>query len=109
MLIERIRLFPNSDEETRIWHGSDIRRSRSFPCFGRLRFVLAGYEDVNDAERLALDPVMRQTVGGRAVDHQAASASQMGRFGTEVLTTPDNLAALAGMPARCGCKNTSFN
>ena len=41
---------------------------------------LAGYEDVNDADRLALDPVMRQVVGGRAVDAQAASASQMGRF-----------------------------
>ena len=25
---------------------------------------LAGYEDVNDADRLALDPVMRQVVGG---------------------------------------------
>ena len=32
--------------------------------FGRL----AGYEDVNDADRLALDPVMRQVVGGLAVD-----------------------------------------
>ncbi len=43
--------------------------------FGRL----AGYDDVNDADRLALDPVMRQVVGGRAVDAKAASASQMGR------------------------------
>jgi hypothetical protein len=42
----------------------------------------AGHEDVNDADRLALDPVMRQVVGGRAVDAQAASASQMGRFET---------------------------
>ena len=40
--------------------------------FGRL----AGYEDVNDAERLACDPVMRQIIGGRAVDAQAASSSQ---------------------------------
>jgi hypothetical protein len=40
---------------------------------------LAGCEDLNDADRLALDPVMRQVVGGRAVDAQAASASQMGR------------------------------
>jgi hypothetical protein len=61
--------------------------------FGRL----AGYEDVNDAKRLALDPVMRQIVGGRAVDQKAASESQMGRFETEVLTTPDNLAALTDM------------
>jgi hypothetical protein len=61
--------------------------------FGRL----AGYEDVNDADRLALDPVMRQVVGGRAVDAKAASASQMGRFETEVLATTDNRTALADM------------
>jgi hypothetical protein len=59
---------------------------------------LAGYEDVNDADRLAFDPVMRQIVGGRAVDRQAASASQMGRFETEVLATPQNIAVLADMP-----------
>jgi hypothetical protein len=29
---------------------------------------LAGYEDVNDAERLCLDPAMRIVVGGRAKD-----------------------------------------
>lgn len=61
--------------------------------FGRL----AGYEDVNDADRLASDPVMRQVVGGRAVDANAASASQMGRFETEVLATADNRAALADL------------
>ena len=27
---------------------------------------LAGYEDVNDAERLSVDPAMRHVVGGRA-------------------------------------------
>ena len=64
--------------------------------FGRL----AGYEDVNDADYLAVDPVMRQIVGGRAVAFQAASASQMGRFETEVLITPENLAALPDMPGR---------
>ncbi len=61
--------------------------------FGRL----AGYDDVNDADRLALDPVMRQVVGGRAVDPRAASASQMGRFETEVLATAANRAALADL------------
>jgi hypothetical protein len=55
---------------------------------------LAGYEDTNDAERLAVDPAMRQVVGGRATEHTAASTSQMGRFETEVLTQPDNLKAL---------------
>src|ERR687884_1472030 len=44
--------------------------------FGRL----AGYEDVNDAERLAYDPAMRWVVGGRAGAEQAASSSQIGRF-----------------------------
>ncbi len=61
--------------------------------FGRL----AGYEDVNDADRLALDPVMRQVVGGRAVDAKAASASQMGRFETEILETSENRATLANL------------
>src|ERR671913_854841 len=59
--------------------------------FGRL----AGYEDVNDALRLRRDPAMRWVVGGRAVREAAASASQMGRFETEWLTRPANLAALA--------------
>jgi hypothetical protein len=61
--------------------------------FGRL----AGYEDVNDADRLALDPVMRQVVGGRAVDALAASTSQMGRFETETLALAENSAALADL------------
>src|SRR3954470_21381640 len=37
--------------------------------FGRL----AGYEDVNDADRLAHDPALRWVVGGAAVTGQAAS------------------------------------
>ena len=61
---------------------------------------LAGREDVNDADRLCRDPVMRQLIGGRAVKHGAASASAMGRFETEMLTRPDNLAALADLPGR---------
>ncbi len=55
---------------------------------------LAGYEDTNDAERLAIDPTMRQVVGGRASERSAASTSQMSRFETEVLTQPRNLAEL---------------
>jgi hypothetical protein len=64
--------------------------------FGRL----AGYEDVNDAERLCRDPAMRWVVGGRAPMGQAASASQMGRFETEWLAQPENLAALTDLPGR---------
>ena len=58
---------------------------------------LAGYEDTNDAQFLCVDPSMRHVVGGRAKDNQAASTSQVGRFETEVLTTPNNLAALTNL------------
>ena len=58
---------------------------------------LAGYEDVNDADRLCRDPVMRQLIGGRAVKSGAASASAMGRFETATLTQAENLAALADL------------
>ena len=61
--------------------------------FGRL----AGYEDVNDAERLRHDPVMRWIVGGKAVQGHAASPSQMGRFETQWLAAPENLSALADL------------
>src|SRR5215212_5775421 len=64
--------------------------------FGRL----AGYEDVNDADRLAHDPAMRWVVGGQAVTEQAASTSQMGRFETEVLTQEANLSALTDLSGR---------
>jgi hypothetical protein len=47
--------------------------------FGRL----AGYEDVNDAERLRHDPAKRWIVGGKAAQDRAASRSQMGRFETQ--------------------------
>ena len=43
---------------------------------------LAGYEDLNDAERLRVDPAMRAVVGGRARDHMAASTSEIARFET---------------------------
>lgn len=36
---------------------------------------LAGYEDTNDAERLSVDPAMRQIVGGRARETHAASST----------------------------------
>ena len=55
---------------------------------------LAGYEDTNDAERLCLDPSIRQVVGERAKEHKAASTSQMGRFETDVLTQCENLRVL---------------
>lgn len=55
---------------------------------------LAGYEDTNDADRLAQDPAMRVVVGRRAYDRQAASANTLSRFETEVLTREENLKGL---------------
>jgi hypothetical protein len=64
--------------------------------FGRL----AGYEDVNDADRLSRDPAMRWVVGDRAITGAAASTTQMGRFETKWLSRPENLAALAALPGQ---------
>ena len=73
------------------WHGvvGLLRQS----VYGRL----AGYQDVNDAERLGRDPAMRWIVGGKAVERGGASTSQMGRFETELLANDENLAALADL------------
>ncbi len=82
---------------------SDLRRGKNTrhlltgllrqSVFGRL----AGYEDVNDAERLSRDPAMRAIVDRKGLDRRAASTSQMGRFETEWLATEENLAALTNL------------
>ena len=59
---------------------------------------LAGYDDTNDAERLAVDPAMRHVAGGRAVEHSAASTSVMSRFETEILAQRENLTFLMNLP-----------
>lgn len=58
---------------------------------------LAGYEDVNNAERLRIDPAMPRVVGGRAKEKEAASTSEMSRFETEILISRENPAALIGL------------
>jgi hypothetical protein len=78
--------------------GRNIRHGTTALLRQSIYSRLAGYEDVNDAERLSVDPVMRQVVGSRAVTRTAASTSQVGRFETEVLAHPDNLATLMAMP-----------
>ena len=62
--------------------------------FGRL----AGYEDVNDAERFSLDPAMRTIVDACGLGRNAASTSEMGRFETEWLASEQNFTALVDLP-----------
>ena len=54
---------------------------------------LAGYEDTNDAERLAVDPALR-TVVGRSSEKPVASTNTLSRFETQMLSEPDNLEQL---------------
>ena len=61
---------------------------------------LAGYEDTNDAERLAQDPTMRVVVGDRGIDRPAASTNTMSRFETEVLTQDGNVEGLGRLNAK---------
>ena len=62
---------------------------------------LAGYEDTNDAERLAQDPTMRIIVGRRGgPERPAASTNTMSRFETEVLTQDGNVEGLDRLNAK---------
>jgi hypothetical protein len=60
---------------------------------------LAGYEDTNDAARLARDPAMQAVVGRRALEKQAAGTNTMSRFETEVLITAENQKGLEQLNA----------
>ena len=84
-------IFQDSRTGKNGWHGMTGQFRQS--VFARL----GGYEDVNDADRLGRDPAMRWIVGGKAVERQAASTSQMGRFETALLATDANIEVLAGM------------
>jgi len=55
---------------------------------------LAGYEDVNDAERLSQDPTFRLIGSEKTWDRGAALTSRLQSFETELLAEPENLAGL---------------
>lgn len=56
---------------------------------------LAGYEDVNDAERLSQDPTFRLIGSEKIWDRGAALPSRLHWFETEVLTQDENLEGLS--------------
>ena len=55
---------------------------------------LAGYEDVNDAERLSQDPTFRLIGSKKTWDRGAALTLRVQSFKTELLAEPENLAGL---------------
>ncbi len=56
---------------------------------------LAGYEDMNDAERLSHDPTFRLIGSEKIWERGAALTSRLQSFETELLTQDENLAGLA--------------
>jgi Transposase DDE domain group 1 len=58
---------------------------------------LAGYEDLNDAERLAADPTFRLISSQRIWDRGAALTSSLHWFETELLTKEENLIGLMAL------------
>lgn len=84
-------------------HLSDSRRGKNIqlPLADLLRQSiysrLAGYEDVNDAERLSQDPTFRLIGSKKILERGAALTSRLQSFETGVLTQEDNLAGLAAL------------
>jgi len=58
---------------------------------------LAGYDDVNDHERLFLDPTMRAVVGRKDLQGNSASTQSVSRFETETPANDDKLDALSSI------------
>jgi hypothetical protein len=84
-------------------HLTDSRRGKNtqFP-FADLLWQsvyrrLAGYEDVNDAERLSQDPAFRLIGSEKIWDRGAALTSRLQTFETEILAENENFAGLAGL------------
>jgi len=58
---------------------------------------LAGYEDVNDAEKLRNDPALKSVLSERALEKGGAAEKTVGRFETEILTQNGNLEKMDEM------------
>ena len=81
-------------------HLTDSRRGKNtqFPLADLLRQSvysrLAGYEDLNDAERLSHDPTFRLIGSEKIWDRGAALTSRLQSFETEMLAQEENFAGL---------------
>ena len=81
-------------------HLADSRRGKNtqFPFADLLRQSvysrLAGYEDLNDAQRLSQDPTFRLIGSEKNWDRGAALTSRLQTFETEMLAEEENFAGL---------------
>ena len=84
-------------------HLTDSRRGKNtqLPLADVLRQSvysrIAGYEDVNDAERLSQDPTFRLIGSEKIWERGAALTSRLQSFETDLLTQEENLAGLAAI------------
>jgi Transposase DDE domain group 1 len=84
-------------------HLTDSRRGKNtqFPLADLLRQSvysrLAGYEDVNDAERVSQDPTFRLISSEKIWERGAALTSRLQSFETELLAEAENLTGLAAI------------
>jgi len=84
-------------------HLTDSRRGKNtqFPLADLLRQSvysrLAGYEDVNDAERLSQDPTFRLIGSEKIWERGAALTSRLQSFETELLTQEENVTGLGAI------------
>src|ERR1022692_3176804 len=82
-------------------HLTDSRRGKNtqFPFADLLRQSIysrvAGYEDLNDAERLSQDPAFRLIGSEKIWERGAALPSRLHWFETEVLSQDENLEGLS--------------
>ncbi len=84
-------------------HLTDSRRGKNtqLPLADLLRQSvysrMAGYEDVNDTERLSQDPTFRLIGSEKIWERGAALTSRLQSFETDLLTQEENLAGLAAI------------
>src|SRR2546422_3582147 len=104
-------------------HLTDSRRGKNtqLPLADLLRQSvysrMAGYEDVNDTERLSQDPTFRLIGSEKIWERGAALTSRLQSFETDLLTQAENLTGLAAInreliaasPVRLDRKSTRLN
>jgi len=83
-------------------HLTDCRGKNAQFCFADLLRQsvysrLAGYEDLNDAERLSQDPTFRLISSEKIWDRGVALTSRLQSFETQILAEDANFAGLAGL------------